>query len=171
MRPPTLAWLARVPGCIVKPTGPFSSYFQYNYSVLRANVEMHHALSITFAVSDQYGRRPQGVSAWRFNFQIGPSTFVDEDLLRKAFNAPQLRKDLHRRQGISSQAWGEEALGTCLVRGTPRSMFSLPQSRGVVSRLMEQGLVTDGLLGFTPLVITCCRSLRHKTCQLNRQSC
>ena len=129
---PCVAVEARVPECIVELTGPFSSCFQYNYSVLRANVEMHHALSITLAVSDQYGRRPQGVSAWRFNFQIGPSTFVDEDLLKKAFNAPQLRKDLHRRQGISSQAWGEEALGTCLVRedATQYVLFTSEQGLG-----------------------------------------
>eukprot|EP00439_Symbiodinium_sp_Y106_P001054 s6257_g1.t1 len=143
---------ALVPGVIASPAGPFDSYLQYNYSVMKCNVELHPALCITFAVSDAAGSRPKGVSSWRFNFHLdvhkhfwheeSPCLLVDSasagfrgDFLETAFTKPQLEQ--HRAQGIRGEEFAEQLLATCLVltEDTQYVLFSSENQIGQSCRM------------------------------------
>ncbi|CAE7547052.1 CNOT7, partial [Symbiodinium natans] len=105
---------------------------QYNYSMMKCNVELHPALCITFAVADANGKRPFGVSAWKFNFHFDPHKgFYDEDFLQKVFTPTQLAR--HREQGIYPYLFGEEALGTSLVL-TEESQYILFSSENQINQ-------------------------------------
>lgn len=70
---PFIAIEAEVPPAMVTPCQKFDTYLAYNYAMLMWNVNMHRALKISFALSDDHGRHPNGVSTWRFNFAWDPA--------------------------------------------------------------------------------------------------
>lgn len=100
-----------LPKVVAAPTGPFGDYSEYNYQMLRCNVDLTRALQISLTLSDAKGNRPKGVSTWRFNFDFTPGKdfFVQESLEQLC----DLSK--HRAQGISPASFGELLMSSGLV--------------------------------------------------------
>lgn len=111
---PFIAIEAHVPSAVASPCGPFRTYLEYNYSMMKCNVDLNHALNISFSLSDANGQRPKGVSTWRFNFLFDPQKdFFAQEFLEKMYSRERL--DSHRYEGIKCEDFGELLLGTGMV--------------------------------------------------------
>lgn len=109
---PHVAIEVLVPKVVASPTGPFGEYLEYNYQMMRCNVDLNRALQISLTLADAKGNRPKGVSGtWRFNFDYNPNKdfFLQETLDQLC----DLSK--HQSQGIGSANFGELMMGSGLV--------------------------------------------------------
>jgi len=131
---------AHVPTRVARPTGPFGSYLEYNYSMMKCNVDLNHALNISFSLSDARGQRPKGVSTWRFNFLFDPQKdFFAQGFLEKMYGSGRLNQ--HVSQGIKYEDFGELLLGTGMVltEETSYIAFSCESGLSESSRARGQG--------------------------------
>lgn len=95
-----------LPKVVAEPLGPFGDYLEYNYQLLRCNVDLTKALQITLSLSDARGARPRGTGTWRFNFNgkdFFPPDGVHYDLTR------------HHKEGINATTFGELLMSSGLV--------------------------------------------------------
>jgi len=108
---PHVAIEVLVPKVVASPTGPFGDYLEYNYQMMKCNVDLNRALQISLTLSDSKGTRPKGVSTWRFNFSFNPNKdfFLQETLDQVC----DLQK--HHSQGINAQQFGELMIGSGMV--------------------------------------------------------
>lgn len=56
------------PGVVAKPIGMFKSQSSFAYQQLRCNVDILNIIQLGISLSDEYGRRPDPIHTWQFNF-------------------------------------------------------------------------------------------------------
>lgn len=107
---PHVALEVLLPKIVAQPTGPFGDYLEYNYQMMRCNVDLTRALQISLTLSDAKGNRPRGISTWRFNFDFNPNRDFFQESLDQYCDISK-----HRTQGIQSQDFGELMMSSGLV--------------------------------------------------------
>ncbi|CAJ1364094.1 unnamed protein product [Effrenium voratum] len=108
--------------------------------MMKCNVDLNHALNISFSLSDAKGARPKGVSTWRFNFLFDPhKDFFAQEYLEQMYSRDRLQT--HESQGIRCEDFGELLLGTGLVLTEENSYiaFSCESGLSEPSRPRGQG--------------------------------
>lgn len=100
------------PGIVAYPCGPFNDYLEYNYQIMKCNVELVRVLQMSFTFSDALGNKPKGISTWRFNlrFDAKRDVFVQGFIESLHIDLPR-----HQSQGIEPHDFAELLLGTGLV--------------------------------------------------------
>mmetsp|Transcript_4207 Transcript_4207/g.12649 ORF Transcript_4207/g.12649 Transcript_4207/m.12649 type:complete len:286 (+) Transcript_4207:355-1212(+) len=58
------------PGVVARPVGTFRTKSEYNYQMLRWNVDLLKIIQLGLAFSDADGNMPKGCSCWQFNFEF-----------------------------------------------------------------------------------------------------
>jgi len=58
------------PGVVARPIGEFRSTADYQYQLLRCNVDLLKIIQIGFTFMDENGKSPSPVSTWQFNFNF-----------------------------------------------------------------------------------------------------
>lgn len=58
------------PGVVARPIGEFRSTADYQYQLLRCNVDLLKIIQIGFTFMDENGNTPKPVSTWQFNFKF-----------------------------------------------------------------------------------------------------
>jgi len=105
-----------MPKVVASPTGPFGDYSEYNYQMLRCNVDLTRALQITLTLSDAKGSRPKGTSSWRFNFVYNPNKdFILQETLDQLARTCGVDLGKHHSQGIQAAEFGEQLMSSGLV--------------------------------------------------------
>lgn len=125
---------AQFPGIVARPTGPFSDYADYNYQMLKCNVDLTRVLQIGMTFSDDMGNRPEGGSTWRFNFGFNEC----RDLI--AQDSPEARGlDLskHQTQGIDPQVFAELLMSSGLVLNEDVRWITFSGASGFAQRPPE----------------------------------
>merc|ERR1712224_146295 len=105
-----------LPGIIARPTGVFANYAEYNYQMMKCNVDLGKVIRLILAFSDQAGKRPDGISAWAFNFSLD----VDKDLVHpqavdRLRQANGIDLERHRSQGCSVSSFAEILMSSGIV--------------------------------------------------------
>lgn len=124
---PQVALEVLLPKIVASPAGPFGEFADYNYQMLRCNVDLTRALQISLTLSDTKGNRPRGTSTWRFNFDFNPRTDFSQAAVKGkgemegtwAHMEESLDQSVdlskHRSQGIRTQDFGELLMTSGLV--------------------------------------------------------
>ncbi|XP_046362730.1 CCR4-NOT transcription complex subunit 7-like [Haliotis cracherodii] len=88
------------PGVVARPIGEFRSTTDYQYQLLRCNVNLLKIIQIGFTFMDQDGNRPPNTCTWQFNFKFNlqEDMYAQEsiDLLRKS----GIQFEKHEQDGI-----------------------------------------------------------------------
>lgn len=61
------------PGVVARPVGEFRSTADYQYQLLRCNVDLLRIIQLGLTFMDDEGKTPQGYSTWQFNFKFNLS--------------------------------------------------------------------------------------------------
>jgi CCR4-NOT transcription complex subunit 7/8 len=64
------------PGVVARPIGEFRSAADYQYQLLRCNVDLLHIIQLGLTFMDEDGKTPPGYSTWQFNFKFN----LNEDM-------------------------------------------------------------------------------------------
>ncbi|KAJ7533752.1 hypothetical protein O6H91_13G062900 [Diphasiastrum complanatum] len=95
---PYIAMDTAFPGVVIKPSGVFISSFDYNYQILKLNVDKLKLIQLGLAFTDEHGNLPTCNTGegcvWQFNFR--------EFHLREDLHAPD-SIDLLKQSGINFQ--------------------------------------------------------------------
>jgi CCR4-NOT transcription complex subunit 7/8 len=67
---PFVAMDTEFPGTVARPIGDFKSTAEYQYQMLRCNVDLLKIIQIGLTFFDAEGRMPEGVCTWQFNFKF-----------------------------------------------------------------------------------------------------
>ncbi|XP_052738176.1 CCR4-NOT transcription complex subunit 7-like isoform X2 [Bicyclus anynana] len=66
-------WVAmdtEFPGVVARPIGEFRSTADYQYQLLRCNVDLLRIIQLGLTFMDENGKTPPGCSTWQFNFKF-----------------------------------------------------------------------------------------------------
>jgi len=58
------------PGVVVRPIGEFRSTVDYQYQLLRCNVDLLKIIQLGLSFMNQDGDYPPGTTTWQFNFKF-----------------------------------------------------------------------------------------------------
>lgn len=61
------------PGVVARPIGEFRSAGDYQYQLLRCNVDLLRIIQLGLTFMDDEGKTPNGFSTWQFNFKFNLS--------------------------------------------------------------------------------------------------
>lgn len=61
------------PGVVARPIGEFRSSADYQYQLLRCNVDLLRIIQLGLSFMDEDGKTPSGYSTWQFNFKFNLS--------------------------------------------------------------------------------------------------
>ncbi|XP_023239589.1 CCR4-NOT transcription complex subunit 7-like [Centruroides sculpturatus] len=62
------------PGVVARPIGEFKSSAEYQYQLLRCNVDLLKIIQLGLTFLDEEGGTPSGYSTWQFNFKFNLTT-------------------------------------------------------------------------------------------------
>ncbi|MXQ86889.1 hypothetical protein E5288_WYG019333 [Bos mutus] len=64
------------PGVVVRPIGEFRSSIDYQYQLLRCNVDLLKIIQLGLTFTNEKGEYPSGINTWQFNFKFN-LTLID----------------------------------------------------------------------------------------------
>ncbi|KAF4521461.1 hypothetical protein B566_EDAN001758 [Ephemera danica] len=105
------------PGVVARPIGEFRSSADYQYQLLRCNVDLLRIIQLGLTFLDEAGKTPPGYSTWQFNFKFNLSCKNLKGGLQEV--ADQLELE---RVGPQHQA-GSDSLLTGMAFFKMREMF------------------------------------------------
>ena len=79
------------PGVVVRPIGEFRSTVDYQYQLLRCNVDLLKIIQLGLSFMNEDGGYPPGTTTWQFNFKFN-LTYVHLEtwLLSRSLPRPDL---------------------------------------------------------------------------------
>jgi len=79
---PFVAMDTEFPGVVARPIGEFKSSSDYQYQLLRCNVDLLKIIQIGFTFYNEKGEQPQGGSTWQFNFRfnLGEDMYAQDSI-------------------------------------------------------------------------------------------
>ncbi|CAK9301402.1 unnamed protein product [Gordionus sp. m RMFG-2023] len=105
------------PGVVARPIGNFKSVSDYQYQLLRCNVDLLNIIQLGFTFMDENGKTPPGYLTWQFNFKFSLKNDMyaqdSIDLLQKA----GLQFQKHEEDGIDPDDFAQLLMmsGTVLM--------------------------------------------------------
>lgn len=70
---PYVAMDTEFPGVVARPIGEFRSTADYQYQLLRCNVDLLRIIQLGLSFLDEDGKTPPGHTTWQFNFKFNLS--------------------------------------------------------------------------------------------------
>ncbi|KAH8009672.1 hypothetical protein MRX96_047842 [Rhipicephalus microplus] len=61
------------PGVVTQPVGTFRSLTDYQYQMMRCNVDLLKIIQLGITFFDEHGNKPEDISTWQFNFKFSLS--------------------------------------------------------------------------------------------------
>lgn len=58
------------PGVVARPIGEFRSPAEYQYQLLKCNVDLLKIIQLGLSFLNKDGKAPQGYTTWQFNFKF-----------------------------------------------------------------------------------------------------
>lgn len=112
---PFVAMDTEFPGVVARPIGEFKSTADYQYQLLRCNVDLLKIIQLGLSFFDKDGNTPEGVCTWQFNFKFNLSEdMYAEDSVDLLQNSG-IQFDRHEREGIETIHFAEMLLVSGIV--------------------------------------------------------
>ncbi|XP_051823907.1 CCR4-NOT transcription complex subunit 7-like [Antechinus flavipes] len=95
------------PGVVAKPIGEFRSYADYQYQLLRCNVDWLKIIQLGLTFMNEQGECPPGTSTWQFNFKFNlkEDVYAQDSIELLTMSGIQFKK--HEEEGIETQYFAE----------------------------------------------------------------
>ncbi|KAJ8297790.1 hypothetical protein KUTeg_024321 [Tegillarca granosa] len=95
------------PGVVARPIGEFRSTADYQYQLLRCNVDLLKIIQVGLTFLDENGQTPSPISTWQFNFRynLTEDMFAQESIDLLSNSGIQFKK--HEDEGIEMHDFAE----------------------------------------------------------------
>lgn len=103
------------PGVVARPIGEFRSTADYQYQLLRCNVDLLKIIQIGFTFMDENGQTPSPISTWQFNFKFNltEDMYAQESIDLLQNSGIQFKK--HEDEGIDINDFAELLMTSGIV--------------------------------------------------------
>lgn len=103
------------PGVVARPIGEFKSTADYQYQLLRCNVDLLKIIQLGVTFLDDKGNIPDGITTWQFNFKFNlTEDMYAEDSVDLLQNSG-IQFEKHEQEGIDPMLFAEMMLVSGLV--------------------------------------------------------
>ena len=103
------------PGVVARPIGEFKSSSDYQYQLLRCNVDLLKIIQLGVTFMDDRGNLPDGITTWQFNFKFNlTEDMYAEDSVDLLQNSG-IQFEKHEQEGIDPMHFAEMMLVSGLV--------------------------------------------------------
>ncbi|XP_053203782.1 CCR4-NOT transcription complex subunit 7-like [Panonychus citri] len=104
---PFVAMDTEFPGVVARPIGEFRSSSDYQFQLLRCNVDLLKIIQLGLTFLDENGKTPPGYSTWQFNFKFSLSEdmFAQDSIELLQNSGIQFKK--HEEDGIDPLDFAE----------------------------------------------------------------
>ena len=103
------------PGVVARPIGEFKSSSDYQYQLLRCNVDLLKIIQLGVTFMDDKGNLPEGITTWQFNFKFNlTEDMYAEDSVDLLLNSG-IQFEKHEQEGIDPMHFAEMMLVSGLV--------------------------------------------------------
>ncbi|XP_015785076.1 CCR4-NOT transcription complex subunit 7 isoform X3 [Tetranychus urticae] len=104
---PFIAMDTEFPGVVARPIGEFRSSSDYQFQLLRCNVDLLKIIQLGLTFLDDNGKTPPGYSTWQFNFKFSLSEdmFAQDSIELLQNSGIQFKK--HEEDGIDPLDFAE----------------------------------------------------------------
>jgi len=103
------------PGVVARPIGEFKSSSDYQYQLLRCNVDLLKIIQLGVTFMDDKGNLPDGITTWQFNFKFNlTEDMYAEDSVDLLQNSG-IQFEKHEQEGIDPMHFAEMMLVSGLV--------------------------------------------------------
>jgi len=112
---PCVALDTEFPGVVAKPTGSFKSGTDFQYQMLKCNVDILRIIQVGLTFSDADGNLPPGYCTFQFHFKfnLGSDTYAQDSI--NLLRAAGIDFERHDREGIDVDDFGELLMTSGLV--------------------------------------------------------
>lgn len=106
-RYPYMAMDTEFPGVVARPIGEFKSSSDYQYQLLRCNVDLLKIIQIGFTFYNEQGEQPSDGSTWQFNFRfnLGEDMYAQDSIDLLVGSGIQFKG--HEEDGVDVQRFAE----------------------------------------------------------------
>ncbi|KAL5012248.1 hypothetical protein ScPMuIL_010799 [Solemya velum] len=103
------------PGVVARPIGEFRSTSDYQYQLLRCNVDLLKIIQVGFTFLDENGQTPTPISTWQFNFtfNLTEDMYAQESIDLLTNSGIQFKK--HEDDGIDVNSFAELLMTSGIV--------------------------------------------------------
>ncbi|XP_017787013.1 PREDICTED: CCR4-NOT transcription complex subunit 7 [Nicrophorus vespilloides] len=113
---PYVAMDTEFPGVVARPIGEFRSTAEYQYQLLRCNVDLLRIIQLGLTFLDEYGKTPGGsYTTWQFNFKFNLSEdmYAQDSIELLQNSGIQFKK--HEEEGIEPSEFAELLMTSGIV--------------------------------------------------------
>ncbi|KAA0203653.1 hypothetical protein HAZT_HAZT010209 [Hyalella azteca] len=104
---PYVAMDTEFPGVVAKPIGEFVSNADFQYQLLRCNVDLLKIIQLGLSFFDENGKPAPGISTWQFNFEFNlTEDMYAQDSIDLLQNSG-LNFERHQKEGIDPVSFAE----------------------------------------------------------------
>uniref|UniRef100_A0A5F8GCN7 poly(A)-specific ribonuclease n=1 Tax=Monodelphis domestica TaxID=13616 RepID=A0A5F8GCN7_MONDO len=95
------------PGVVTRPIGQFRSNADYQYQLLRCNVDLLMIIQLGLTFMNEQGEYPPGTSTWQFSvkFNLMEDMYAQDSIEPLTTSGIQFKK--HKDEGIETQYFAE----------------------------------------------------------------
>ena len=113
---PFVAMDTEFPGVVARPIGEFKSTADYQYQLLKCNVDLLKIIQLGLTFLDDKGKLPDGgISTWQFNFKFNlTEDMYAEDSVGLLQNSG-IQFEKHEKEGINPAHFAEYMIASGLV--------------------------------------------------------
>lgn len=112
---PYIAMDTEFPGVVAKPVGEFRSNLEYNFHVMRINVDLLKLIQLGITFFDADGKRPHPVSTWQFNFKFSRGYEMCAEDSIELLQRSGINFQRHDQEGIDGMQFAELLISSGLV--------------------------------------------------------
>nr|CAB3232286.1 CNOT7/8 protein [Phallusia mammillata] len=134
------------PGVVARPIGEFRTNSDYQYQLLRCNVDMLKIIQLGLTFMNESGETPTGVSTWQFNFKfnLNEDMYAQDSIELLQESGIQFKK--HEAEGIEPLYFAELLMtsGVVLMDNVHWVSFHSGYDFGYLLKLLtNNNLATD----------------------------
>lgn len=103
------------PGVVARPIGEFRSNADYQYQLLRCNVDLLKIIQLGLTFMNEQGEYPPGTSTWQFNFKFNltEDMYAQDSIELLTTSGIQFKK--HEDEGIEALYFAELVMTSGVV--------------------------------------------------------
>jgi len=126
------------PGVVARPIGDFRSSSDYQYQIMRCNVDLLKIIQLGLTFFDVSGSLPEGVCTWQFNFKFNLSEDMYAENSVELLTNSGIQFGRHEREGIDPSHFAEMLIvsGTVLIQDVRWVSFHSGYDFGYLLRLL-----------------------------------
>lgn len=112
---PYVAMDTEFPGVVARPIGEFKSSADYQYQLLRCNVDLLKIIQLGVTFLDEKGNLPEGITTWQFNFKFNLTEDMYAEDSVDLLQTSGIQFEKHEQEGIDPMLFAEMMLMSGLV--------------------------------------------------------